>query len=126
MTCVYCEPKSRMRILECADGVDMCALKVARRGRASARAHVRVTGAVDIRLHLPFASYSAAELFLELFAGGPFARATPKRERGRESERGKESYHPATVELRGFIARKCLWRPSGCAARGSPGCAGTS
>jgi hypothetical protein len=105
MTCVYCEPKSRMRIFECAEGVDISTL-FSRQRRRLARANVGIARSIDLRRHLPLAADAAGELRLHFLAGGTFVRATAAAEEQRDGRQGEEMFHPATLEGRQLFAKR--------------------
>src|SRR5215210_7962555 len=107
ITCVYCEPKSRMRIFECAEGVAMMCLPAARRNAPSfPRLHIRVACPIHVRGDLPFAARAPRQLLLHLLARRPFVRATRQRApRAGDANGGSESLHRPRLEARETNAR---------------------
>ena len=104
ITCVYCEPKSRRRIFECAEGLDIGALLA--QGRAAARFHVRIVRAIDVRSELTLAPDAAPQTLLQLFGGRSLIGAADDAERAGRKEGGQQQFHPGRVRAGISIARK--------------------
>src|SRR5215213_10782202 len=107
ITCVYCEPKSRMRIFECAEDVAMMCLPAAGRNAPSFPwLYIRVARPIHVRGDLPFAAHAPRQLLLHLLAGRPFVRTTRQpAPRPGEANGGSESLHRPRLEARETNAR---------------------
>ena len=105
MTCVYCEPKSRIRIFECANGATVfTALRMSLRhavlagrifGRPLDRAERSLPGYAALKLPLYFLR---AALFQRISAA---ARAHPGKD-----EQNRHAFHLLILRTKGYIARE--------------------
>lgn len=82
-----------MKILECADRVDIARLFA--RGRAAfARFYVGIARAIDVFRKMPFAGDAFAQLFLQFLGRRAFVGAAEKEEQTCGGKQSVETFHP--------------------------------
>src|SRR5919106_5903438 len=105
MTCVYCEPKSRIRIFECADGATV--FTALRMSLGHAMLTCRVIGRPLDWAEGPLPGYAALKLTLYFLRAVLFHRiSTAARDQTCRDEQDRRAFHLLILESDQLIARR--------------------